>query len=139
MDLPLNADGTIDESKLDPKLLEHFAGKTTGLERKKNELLADLAALNNTIKDLGGVDSLKALKEAANDRGVMTEAAEALTQIAGQKAIITRARKSNASFKIRDGMAIGCKVTLRREKMYEFLDRLVTTTFSSFGILCGLS
>ena len=64
--------------------------------------------------------------EAANDRGVMTEAAEALTQIAGQKAIITRARKSNASFKIRDGMAIGCKVTLRREKMYEFLDRLVT-------------
>jgi large subunit ribosomal protein L5 len=64
--------------------------------------------------------------EAANDRGVMTEAAEALTLIAGQKAIVTKARKSNASFKIRDGMNIGCKVTLRRQQMYEFLDRLIT-------------
>ena len=64
--------------------------------------------------------------DAANDRGIMTEAAEAMSQIAGQRAVVTRARKSNASFKIRDGMAIGCKVTLRRQKMYEFLDRLVT-------------
>jgi large subunit ribosomal protein L5 len=64
--------------------------------------------------------------EAANDRGIMTEAVEAMTQIAGQKAVVTKARKSNASFKIRDGMNIGCKVTLRRERMYEFLDRLTT-------------
>ncbi len=64
--------------------------------------------------------------DASNDRGLMTEAVEAMTLIAGQKALITKARKSNASFKIRDGMNIGCKVTLRGAKMYEFLDRLVT-------------
>ncbi len=49
-----------------------------------------------------------------------------LTQIAGQKPVVTRARKSIAQFKLREGMPIGCKVTLRRERMYEFLDRLVT-------------
>jgi large subunit ribosomal protein L5 len=64
--------------------------------------------------------------DAANDRGIMTEAADAMTLIAGQKAVITKARKSNASFKIRDGMNIGCKVTLRGKRMYEFLDRLIT-------------
>lgn len=64
--------------------------------------------------------------DASNDRGLLNEAAEAMTMIAGQKAVITKARKSNASFKIRDGMNIGCKVTLRGKRMYEFLDRLVT-------------
>lgn len=64
--------------------------------------------------------------DASNDRGILNEAVEAMTLIAGQKAVITKARKSNASFKIRDGMNIGCKVTLRGKKMYEFLDRLVT-------------
>ena len=46
--------------------------------------------------------------------------------IAGQKPVITKAKKSIASFKLREGMPIGCKVTLRRERMYEFLDRLIT-------------
>ncbi|MCB9979745.1 MAG: 50S ribosomal protein L5 [Rhodospirillales bacterium] len=64
--------------------------------------------------------------DASNDRGIMTEAAEAMTLIAGQKAIVTKARKSNASFKIREGMNIGCKVTLRGKRMYEFLDRLLS-------------
>ena len=50
---------------------------------------------------------------------------EELTLISGQKPVITKARKSEASFKIRQGMPIGCKVTLRRERMYEFMDRLV--------------
>jgi len=48
-----------------------------------------------------------------------------MTKIAGQKPVVTRARKSIAAFKIRDGYPIGCKVTLRRERMYEFLDRLI--------------
>ena len=64
--------------------------------------------------------------DATQDRKAVESAAAELALIAGQKPIITRARKSNASFKVRDGMAIGCKVTLRRERMYEFLDRLVT-------------
>jgi large subunit ribosomal protein L5 len=54
------------------------------------------------------------------------EAVEALTQIAGQKPIVTKARMSIAGFKLREGMAIGCKVTLRGARMYEFLDRLIS-------------
>ncbi|MCC7304889.1 MAG: 50S ribosomal protein L5 [Alphaproteobacteria bacterium] len=64
--------------------------------------------------------------EATQNRAFMENAVNDLTLIAGQKATITRAKKSNASFKIRDGQAIGCKVTLRGARMYEFLDRLIT-------------
>jgi large subunit ribosomal protein L5 len=64
--------------------------------------------------------------EASQNRGLMEGAANDLALIAGQKPVITKARKSNASFKVRDGMPIGVKVTLRKERMYEFLDRLVT-------------
>lgn len=63
--------------------------------------------------------------EAINDKKVMEFAVGDMTKIAGQKPIITKARKSVAGFKIRDGYPIGCKVTLRRDRMYEFLDRLV--------------
>ena len=77
--------------------------------------------------------------EAANDRGMMTEAADAMTMIAGQKAVITKARKSNASFKIRDGMNIGCKVTLRGKRMYEFLDRLITIAMPRIRDFRGIS
>ncbi len=64
--------------------------------------------------------------EATQDRKHMENATNDLALIAGQKPVVTKARQSNASFKIRDGQAIGTKVTLRREKMYEFLDRLIT-------------
>jgi large subunit ribosomal protein L5 len=63
--------------------------------------------------------------EAVGDRKVMDHAVSDMTRIAGQKPIICPARKSVAGFKIRDGMAVGCKVTLRRARMYEFLDRLI--------------
>ena len=63
--------------------------------------------------------------EAVGDRKVLDHAISDMTKIAGQKPVMTRARKSVAAFKIRDGYPIGCKVTLRRERMYEFLDRLV--------------
>jgi large subunit ribosomal protein L5 len=56
----------------------------------------------------------------------VTTAAEEMALIAGQKPVITRAKKSIAQFKLREGMPIGCKVTLRRDRMFEFLDRLVT-------------
>lgn len=64
--------------------------------------------------------------EATQDRKHMENAVEALSLISGQKPVVNKARQSNASFKIRDGQAIGTKVTLRREQMYEFLDRFVT-------------
>lgn len=63
--------------------------------------------------------------EAVGDKKVIEHAVADMTKIAGQKPVITRARKSIAAFKIRAGYPIGCKVTLRRERMYEFLDRLI--------------
>jgi len=64
--------------------------------------------------------------EATQDGKKIQGAVEDLTAIAGQKPVITKAKKAIAAFKLRAGMNIGCKVTLRRERMYEFLDRLVT-------------
>lgn len=66
------------------------------------------------------------LGEAVGDKKVIDNAVSDMTKIAGQRPVVTKARKSVASFKIRDGYPIGCKVTLRRERMYEFVDRLVT-------------
>ena len=63
--------------------------------------------------------------EAIGDKKVLDHATADMTLISGQKPIITKARKSVAGFKIREGWPIGCKVTLRRERMYEFLDRLI--------------
>lgn len=63
--------------------------------------------------------------EAVRDRKILDNAVEDMTRISGQKPVITKSRKSVASFKIRDNVPIGCKVTLRRERMYEFLDRLI--------------
>ncbi len=63
--------------------------------------------------------------EAKDNAKVLENAVKDLETIAGQKAVLTKAKKSVANFKIREGMAIGCKTTLRGEKMYEFLDRLV--------------
>jgi len=64
--------------------------------------------------------------EAVGDKKVMEFAVGDLTKIAGQKPVVTKARKSIAGFKIRDGYPVGCMVTLRRARMYEFLDRLVS-------------
>ena len=63
--------------------------------------------------------------EAANDKKYLESAVQKLTAISGQKPVITKARKSVASFKIREGWPIGCKVTLRGNKMYEFMERLI--------------
>jgi large subunit ribosomal protein L5 len=63
--------------------------------------------------------------EAVGDRKVIENAVADMAKIAGQKPVITLARKSVASFKVRDGWPVGCKVTLRRERMFEFLDRLI--------------
>ena len=64
--------------------------------------------------------------ESIGDKNVLDKALGDLERIAGQKAVVTKARRSVAGFKIREGWAIGAKVTLRRDRMYEFLDRLIT-------------
>jgi large subunit ribosomal protein L5 len=77
--------------------------------------------------------------EAVGDKKVLDNAMGDLARIAGQKAVATRARKSVANFKIRAGWPIGCMVTLRRERMYEFLDRLINISIPRIRDFRGLS
>ena len=77
--------------------------------------------------------------EATQDSKKLTSAIEALTAISGQKPIMTKARKSIAAFKLREGMSVGAKVTLRKDQMYEFLDRLVTIALPRVKDFRGLN
>ena len=77
--------------------------------------------------------------EAIGDRKVMENAVSDMEKIAGQKPIVCKARKSVAGFKVREGWPIGCKVTLRRERMYEFLDRLVNIAIPRIRDFRGMS
>ena len=77
--------------------------------------------------------------EAVGDKKVLENALADLANISGQQAVVTRARKSVAGFKIREGWPIGCKVTLRRERMYEFLDRLITIAIPRIRDFRGFS
>lgn len=96
-------------SDIKPKMKEKFG--------YKNEFA--IPKLEKIVINMG-------VGEATQNRAFIENAANDLARIAGQKPVVTKARKSNASFKLREGMAIGAKVTLRGERMYEFLDRLVT-------------
>jgi large subunit ribosomal protein L5 len=77
--------------------------------------------------------------EAVGDKKVLEHAVDDLTRIAGQKPIVTKARKSIAGFNIRQGWPIGCKVTLRRDRMYEFLDRLINIAIPRVRDFRGVS
>ncbi len=77
--------------------------------------------------------------EAVGDKKVIEHAVEDLTRIAGQKPVVTRARKSVANFKVREGWPVGCTVTLRRERMYEFLDRLISVAIPRIRDFRGLN
>lgn len=77
--------------------------------------------------------------EAVGDKKLIENAIADMEKIAGQKAQVTKARKSIAGFKIRDGWPIGCKVTLRRERMYEFLDRLINISIPRIRDFRGLN
>lgn len=79
------------------------------------------------------------LGEAVGNKKVLESATDDLALISGQKPIITNARKSVAGFKIRDGWPIGCKVTLRRERMYDFLDRLIAIAIPRIRDFRGLN
>lgn len=92
-----------------PKLTEQFGYKSA----------MEVPAVTKISLNMG-------LGEALADKKVIEHAVADMTKIAGQKPVVTLARKSIANFKVRDGYAVGCKVTLRRQRMYEFLDRLVS-------------
>ncbi|PZQ23429.1 MAG: 50S ribosomal protein L5 [Sphingopyxis macrogoltabida] len=77
--------------------------------------------------------------EATQDKKKVDAAVSEMELIAGQKPVVTRAKKSIAQFKLREGMPIGCKVTLRRERMYEFLDRLITIAMPRIRDFRGVS
>ena len=77
--------------------------------------------------------------EATQDKKKVEAAATEMELIAGQKPVVTKAKKSIAQFKLREGMPIGCKVTLRRERMYEFLDRLITIAMPRIRDFRGVS
>ena len=109
------------EEKVTPRLRTEFDAKIrkqmTEKFGYKNPM--QVPKLEKIVLNMG-------IGEAVNDRKKVEQAAEALTAIVGQKAVITRSRKSIATYKLRDGQAIGCKVTLRKARMYEFMDRLIT-------------
>ena len=77
--------------------------------------------------------------ESVADKNAITGAVSDMTAISGQKAVITRAKKSIAGFKLREGMPMGCRVTLRRDRMYEFLDRLVNVALPRVRDFRGIS
>ena len=79
------------------------------------------------------------LGEAVADKKIIENALDDMTKIAGQKPIVTKARKSVANFKVREGWPIGCKVTLRRQRMYEFLERLISIAIPRIRDFRGLN
>ena len=110
------------ESEIRPGLMQQF-GYTNIMQAPK---------LDKIVINMG-------VGEGATDSKKIDAAVQDMTSIAGQKPIVTRARKSVAAFKVRTGMQVGCKTTLRRERMYEFLDRLVTIALPRVRDFRGLS
>ena len=101
-------------------LKEHY--KTTVVPELKEKLgLSSVMAVPKVTK----ITLNMGVGEALNDKKILESAVEDMTLISGQKPLVTKARKSVANFKIRDGMPIGCKVTLRGDRMYDFLQRLI--------------
>lgn len=95
-----------------------------------------------SIMEAPGVDKIvvnMGVGDAKDNSKALDDAVNELTQLTGQKPIITKAKKSIANFKIREGMAIGCKVTLRAERMYEFLDKLVSVALPRVRDFQGVS
>jgi len=113
-------------------------------EQYKNELSGEIQkrlGLKNTqeVPKITKITLNMGVGDAVADKKVLEKARADMERIAGQKPVIRRARKSVAAFKIRDGMPIGCKVTLRRERMYEFLDRLVNIAIPRIRDFRGLN
>jgi len=117
-----------------PRLKKHYqeAVRKQLLEAFKYENEMQVPRIDKVVINMG-------VGEATGDSKKPTVAAEDLAMIAGQKAVVTRARNSIAGFKVRENMPIGAKVTLRKDRMYEFLDRLVTIALPRVRDFRGLN
>jgi large subunit ribosomal protein L5 len=122
------------EERVTPRLRTHFdevvRKALTEQFGYKNPM--QVPAIQKVVLNMG-------VGEGVADRKKVEQAAADLTQIVGQKAVITKARKSIATYKLRDGQPIGCKVTLRKSRMYEFLDRLVNIALPRVRDFRGLN
>ena len=111
----------LDQATYTPRLKAEYKGKIRAAMKEefsyKNDMM--IPRLDKIVLNMG-------VGEAVKDTKKVKQAAEELSQIAGQKAVITKAKKSIAGFRVREEMPLGCKVTLRGDRMYEFLDRLIT-------------
>ena len=110
------------QNSVKPELAKKFAYKSS----------MQIPKVEKIVINMGVGDAV------ANSK-VLDDAVEELTQIAGQKPVITKAKHSIANFKLREGMPIGCKVTLRGERMYEFLDKLVSIALPRVRDFHGVS
>ena len=122
------------EERVTPRLRTHF-------DQVIRKALTEKFSYKNPMQ-VPRVDKIvlnMGIGEGVADRKKVEQAAEAMAAIAGQKPIITKSRKSIATYKLRDGQAIGCKVTLRKARMYEFLDRLVNIALPRVRDFRGLN
>ncbi|MDE0554130.1 MAG: 50S ribosomal protein L5 [Candidatus Poribacteria bacterium] len=110
------------QTEIMPALLKHFS----------YENVMQIPKLDKITLNIG-------VGEAIQNPNALEDAVEELSLIAGQRAIITHAKRSVSAFKVREGMAIGCKVTLRRERMYEFYNRLVNVVLPQIRDFRGVS
>jgi len=122
------------ERKIEPRLKKHYADTVRKelLEQFKYKNEMEIPRVDKIVLNMG-------VGEATGDSKKPSVAAEDLALIAGQKAVVTRARNSIATFKVREGMPIGAKVTLRKDRMYEFLDRLITIALPRVRDFRGLN
>ncbi|MBL10391.1 MAG: 50S ribosomal protein L5 [Acidiferrobacteraceae bacterium] len=116
------------------RLLEHYNEKVVPalVEEFGYKSVMQVPRLQKITVNMG-------LRDTLTDKNVLEAAQSDLSLITGQKPILTKARKSVAAFKVREGWAIGAKVTLRRDKMYEFLDRLISVAIPRVRDFRGLS
>jgi large subunit ribosomal protein L5 len=110
------------EQRIKPALMDEFSYKS----------VMQVPKLEKIVINMG-------VGEASQDRKKIEGAVADMTRISGQKPVITRAKKSIATYKLREGMIVGCKVTLRRERAYEFLDRLVNIALPRVRDFRGIS
>jgi large subunit ribosomal protein L5 len=117
-----------------PRLRAHYDGVVRARlsEQFNYANPMQVPALDKVVLNMG-------IGEGVSDRKKVEQAAADLTLIAGQKAVITLARKSIATFKVREGQPIGCKVTLRKARMYDFIDRLITIALPRVRDFRGLN
>ena len=117
-----------------PRLKEHYDTelKSSLMEEFGYKNVMEVPRLEKIVINMG-------VGEAVADSKKIKSAVTEMALIAGQQPVVTKAKKSVATFKLREGMPVGCKVTLRRERMYEFLDRLVTIALPRVRDFRGLS